>query len=261
MTVWANSLVGLKETFVDAGEGWDCYSTKDEIKRMRFVEQWAGENIILANFIKLIHKLSINFPGKNFVLRPHPGEDIELYKTVFSGVKNIFVVKKGAVSQWIMASELVIHDGCTTAIESFLAEVLVINYKSIDNYSWESVMPNQFGIQCKTETEVIKAINEIQENTKSLAKENSLTPLTSSLMRNLHANVYDEFITICEKTIKEKMKRNARDKNLSIFKMTYKEFSHSIVLSLKKVTRAFFPSRRIKYSAGRVFFQVLTDPL
>ena len=254
MTVWANGLTGLKETFRDGGEGWDNYSSNNEKRRIAFIDQWAGENKILVNFVKLVHKLSIVFPNKTFVLRPHPGEDPEFYKIVFSGIKNIKVRKEGAVSQWIMAADLVIHDGCTTAIESFLAEVPVINYKSLKDYPWEAVLPNQFGIQCKTEDEVVKAVNDLDKDSEAFVKMNSLTPLTLSLMRNLQVDLYDEFVEFCGELIKQKMNKKLNNREISLQTMRFREIKHSLMLFCTGAIRIFSYVKRMRRSVGKVFF-------
>jgi surface carbohydrate biosynthesis protein len=254
ITQRANGLMGLKGSFADKGEGWDCYSVNDAQKRMKYIGVWAQENMVLTNFVKLIHRLSMVFSEKTFVLRPHPGEDPEFYQTVFSGIKNIHVEKHGSVSPWIMAADLVIQDGCTTAIESFLAGMPIINYRSINNDLFESVLPNKFGVQCKTEDEVIQAINDIYKNPSSFVKMNSLTPLTASLMKNLQAEVYDDFINLCRKLIDEKLNKNSNGENISIQKMRFAEMVYSLVLLCKARVRPFFKLRAIQYSAGKVFF-------
>jgi surface carbohydrate biosynthesis protein len=250
----AIGLMDLKGTFVDKGDGWDCYSINDAEKRMKFVGYWAQENKVLANFVMLVHRLSIVFPDKTFVLRPHPGEDPEFYRTVFSGVKNVHIEKEGSVFSWIMASDIVIHDGCTTAVESFLAEVPIITYKSINDYHYEMVLPNKFGVQCKTEDEVIEAIDDIYKNPNSFAQIHSLTPLTASLMKNLQADVYDDFIRLCGKLVNEKLNGNDKGGNISVQKMRFEEMVHSVILFCKAMVRPFFNLKAIQYSAGKAHF-------
>jgi surface carbohydrate biosynthesis protein len=254
LTQFAVNLTGIKGSFADRGEGWDCYSTTNEKQRMRYLEQWAIENKVVANFVLLIHRLSIVFPEKEFVVRPHPGEDPEFYRTVLKGLKNVHVVKQGSVSPWIMAADAVIHDGCTTAIESFLAEVPIVTFKSIENNPYEMKLPNKFGIQCKTEEEVIKAINDIYDAPKSFAKVHSLTPLTGSLMINLHADIYDDFIDLCKNLINERLGNSEVNGKISIPKMRFKEIVHSLILFCKSLIRPLFKTRAAQYSAGRVHF-------
>ena len=88
---------------------------------------------MLANIVALLHKLSIAFPNKNFVLRPHPCEDPNFYEVVFETAKNVFVDKTGTVHPWLMAADLLVHDCCTTAVESFLAETPIINYRPTED--------------------------------------------------------------------------------------------------------------------------------
>ncbi len=55
------------------------------------------------------------------IIRPHPEENIEYYKELFSAVKNVFAVYDDDVIPWIMACKFMIHNDCTTAIESAIA--------------------------------------------------------------------------------------------------------------------------------------------
>ena len=71
--------------------------------------------------VTLTHNLANKFPELNFIYRPHPSEDHDYYKVIFKGVKNINVEHDGNVIPWILACKLLLHDGCTTAIEATLA--------------------------------------------------------------------------------------------------------------------------------------------
>jgi surface carbohydrate biosynthesis protein len=250
----ANGLLGLKGTFSDYGQGWLHYSSDDDQQRIKFMDWWSHQCKVLSNFVALLHKLSIVFSDRTFVVRPHPGENHEYYETVFSGVKNIHVNKTGAVHPWIMSADLVIHDGCTTAIESYLAGVPIVNYKSVENEQFDIKLPNQFGIKCKSDDDVIKVINDLNRDPESLVGKNSLIPSTRSLMRNLEEEVFDEFILLVNKLMKEKWGRNDCEGGISISSMRIREYRYSLELFLRKMVRIFFPLKRVLFSAAKKHF-------
>lgn len=75
-----------------------------------------------SQFAKLVEDLAKRHPRVNFVYRPHPA-DFGLSVTSplsHSRQHNLFVSNAGSVVPWILASEGLIHTGCTTAIESVL---------------------------------------------------------------------------------------------------------------------------------------------
>ena len=64
----------------------------------------------------------MNFSETNFVVRPHPSDDRQTFVNAFEGLKNVHVISEGSVIPWLIASKFVIHNECTTAIESYLLE-------------------------------------------------------------------------------------------------------------------------------------------
>jgi hypothetical protein len=193
-------------------------------------------------------------PDKTFGVRPHPAEDPNFYILILAGLKNVNVDKTGAVHPWIMAADLIIHDGCTTAIEAFLAEVPVVNYKSTATEPYELMLPNQLGSRCENVDEVIKIIRDLGERPHLYAKKNSLIPLTISLLKNLESDTYDGFINICSNLIEGKRVNNAHSGEISLESMRLEELGHSLMMGLRSVVRRFFPEKLIMFAVGRSHF-------
>ena len=58
-------------------------------------------------------------PKINFIIRPHPSDQLYSDWKVFEKFKNVKVINKYDIVPWIMASKGLIHRGCTTAIDAF----------------------------------------------------------------------------------------------------------------------------------------------
>ena len=254
----ANPLAGLEGIFsrnsFDADERWCHYSLRDDQMRLKFVKNWSFQTENLSDYVSLLHKLSVTFPDKTFILRPHPCENPEYYKTVFFGIKNIHVEKTNVVQPWIMAADLVIQNGCTTALETFLAETPVVTYRPIENERFEIKLPNQFGVQCTAEDDVVQAIVDIGKDPKPFIKKNSLTPSTKSLIKNLEKNLYDEVISLVNNIIQEKLKNNVHNGEISIRKLRFREIRNSLMLFCRALVRIFFIEKRIRYASAKVHF-------
>jgi len=129
--VFANNVFGLKDT-MSTRFGINSPNPSD---RLRSTLLFTQQRLIHANFIEAVAKLSNAFKEVSFVIRPHPSESFETYTTVFADYPNVAVVHRGPVTPWIIAAQAVIHDGCTTGSEAYLAGTPVIDFRPIQGES------------------------------------------------------------------------------------------------------------------------------
>lgn len=94
------------------------------------------------SFLDALHTLSLSMRDVNFVIRPHPSENFDSYKKEFKGTDNVFVEHERSVHPWILASKAVIHNGCTTGVETALLEKPAIAYRPVQNKTWDVFLPN-----------------------------------------------------------------------------------------------------------------------
>ena len=85
------------------------------------------DKIKTSSYLKLISKLAHNYDGK-IILRPHPEEKLSTYKDRISNLSNVSVINKGSAVPYIVASEMMIHPDCTTAIEAAITGMKPISY-------------------------------------------------------------------------------------------------------------------------------------
>jgi surface carbohydrate biosynthesis protein len=174
----ANHGLGVKHVFTDAGD----YLVNDVSKRLAKVGLYTYSSKQMVSIIELTHVLAAEFPEFNFVFRPHPSEDHNYYKCIFNGVKNIHVVHDGPVGPWILGAKLLLHDGCTTAIEAALADIPVINFKPLHNERFDVYLPNQIGRRATTIDDVKSYVKQLQ--TSSLENDLAYRQTTSHLFAN-----------------------------------------------------------------------------
>ncbi len=140
---------------------YNGFQPGDLSSRLNCVHEWAYKNEQLSHFVRLVHRLHIVFPDIPVVLRPHPSEDASFYELVFQGLSSVHVLHEGPVAPWLLACRCMIHDGCTTGLEAYLGDVRIINFRPIDDPVQELFLPNQFGVRCHDEDEVVDSLVEL----------------------------------------------------------------------------------------------------
>jgi surface carbohydrate biosynthesis protein len=100
------------------------------------------EKKICNHFKKIIIELGERYPTKKFIVRPHPSESIKKWKNILKNYPNIFVIRKGNVHPWLLACDMMIHNGCTTAVEGFLLDTLCVAYRPITSDKLDQHFPN-----------------------------------------------------------------------------------------------------------------------
>ncbi len=187
---WAVNPLGVEDTF----SRWQGYYPEDEVARLRFVQRWARQNSVYPQFVELIHRLAIQFPKINIIVRPHPSEDIFQMQAIFSGASNIHVIREGGVVPWILASSVMLNDGCTTAIEAFMMRKQVVNFTPVKD-EHEAFLPNLLGIRARNQQEAIEAIHEAM-NTHFLEKE--LPKMAHQVFTNFSQDSMGMFLALLE---------------------------------------------------------------
>lgn len=68
--------------------------------------------------IELLLAVAKRFPHRRIILRPHPGEVVESWRTWLADCPQVEIVREGAAVPWILAAEVLIHTNCTTGVEA-----------------------------------------------------------------------------------------------------------------------------------------------
>lgn len=166
------------------------YASKRNQDYLSNLKQYMNVYISVGNrmyrMIELALVVSKKFPNTNFIYRPHPSENTEVYNDFFRDIQNVFVIKKGSVNNFIIASAGLVHDGCTTALEAGLAGKPVLNYKKIRD-DFDIYLPNQTGVQTANITEAMDIIGSMIKGQFN-AKLNQYEGKALGLLENLNNN-------------------------------------------------------------------------
>jgi surface carbohydrate biosynthesis protein len=113
-------------------------------------------------FLELLPKLATRFPRLNFILRPHPSENHEIWRKTLEPFKNCKVISEGGVLPWVLASKAVIHNGCTTGIEAYLLDKTPIAFMPLRSDEFDIHLPNDLSLQRKNIDEISDTLEALE---------------------------------------------------------------------------------------------------
>ena len=121
---------------------------------------------IFNAFKELIPTLDQAYPAHTIIVRPHPTENQQVYKDIAKDCQRVKVTNEGNVVPWLMATDVVIHNGCTTGVEAYMMGVPAVSYRAEIDETYDMGfyrLPNLISHQCfdvdhlqETLTKIIK---------------------------------------------------------------------------------------------------------
>ncbi|MXO63106.1 surface carbohydrate biosynthesis protein [Qipengyuania oceanensis] len=84
----------------------------------------ADSSTAMREMLGLIAKLASRFPNEEFLVRPHPFENPDVYSHALRDLPNVTVNGEGGVLRVIARSKAVIQLNCSTAIEALMVDKL-----------------------------------------------------------------------------------------------------------------------------------------
>ena len=118
-------------------------------------------NQLFDDYVEMIRHIAEQFPDIDFIIRPHPDENHDRWRDSLKSITNAKVEYNGSAPYWIQASLCVIHTGCTTGIEAWAMRKPLIRYNSNPHTTFEGRLPNYFGYQAESKTELVKILERI----------------------------------------------------------------------------------------------------
>jgi len=147
---WVNAFVPVQNLFIPAAGGVEAKIGRGAAGMPReYAEELRGHRQqIMEAFLEMIPRLAKAFPDHTIVVRPHPVEDPSVYHEMAKAHPGIRVVAEGNVAIWLMASRILIHNGCTTGIEAYLLDVPALAYRPLEHDIHINRLPNDLGYEC-----------------------------------------------------------------------------------------------------------------
>lgn len=104
-----------------------------------FAELLEWEHANAQEIARFMRNIRADRPETTIIIRPHPSERVETWQEAFAGVERVHVVRGGAHLPWTLASDILVHTGCTTGMEAFVAGRTAVSLCP-GSYQWHDCM-------------------------------------------------------------------------------------------------------------------------
>lgn len=121
----------------------------------------AHQQAICEHFRTLLPLLSGWFPGHRIVLRPHPSENHDVWRQLCADSPQVEVAHEGNVVPWLMAAKVLLHNGCTTAVEASVLGTPAVSYMPVASDTCDYHLPNGLSHCARTPLEVRQVLAEV----------------------------------------------------------------------------------------------------
>ncbi|HXV36721.1 MAG TPA: surface carbohydrate biosynthesis protein, partial [Myxococcota bacterium] len=107
----------------------------------------AHRRALFERFTEMVASLADAQPKRTIVVRPHPVENPAIWNRIASRHANVHAINEGNVIPWLLASKLLIQNGCTTGVEAFVLGVPAIAYQPVVSERFDSDLPNALSLR------------------------------------------------------------------------------------------------------------------
>jgi surface carbohydrate biosynthesis protein len=161
--------------------------------------------IVLRAFVELLPDFAKRFPKHKIILRPHPSESHAFWRTLLKDCPNVEINNEGNVVPWILASQALVHNGCTTGLEAYILGKMTIAYQPVISDEFDLHVPNELSLSVKTEPELLEIMGQVlqgklgfadlQNKKRDAILKNIVSATTGDLATESIAGVLDDFVS------------------------------------------------------------------
>ena len=191
----------------------------------------------MGSFIEAIQYLSKNINEYDIILRPHPGENINAWKIYLENLQNVHVVREGSIIPWINNAFALMHNSCTTAIESTIFGKPVITYNPFQLKYYTGEIPNQLGVKVSSKEQLLDEVNNLFEFSKKDKQSDSNDKYLESIKKKIFIDdknlASENIIKLWESLDNKKLSNNSKWKSFEYF-VKFKDLKSKINITLKK---------------------------
>ena len=118
---------------------------------------------LYAHFQEMVPLLAKAFPERTILVRPHPIESHEPWQEIAARHENVIVAAEGNVVPWLMACDVLLHNGCTTSLEAAVLQTPSIAYLPVRSEEFDNHLPNALSHPALDTQSLIEKVTAILE--------------------------------------------------------------------------------------------------
>jgi surface carbohydrate biosynthesis protein len=145
-------------SFLEINERMGAINARDQADIDYHLSRLKWERNNLAAMLDVLGDLaSRDFPWP-IILRPHPAENIEMWRSGLADLPGVHVIRDGDHRAWSTAAKILVHSGSTTGLEAFLLGGRAISLCTAEsrwNEFFTSNLVNEIHRDTKTATRAI----------------------------------------------------------------------------------------------------------
>jgi surface carbohydrate biosynthesis protein len=104
---------------------------------------WGHHKLALFNhFQQMLAPLCETLSDCTVVIRPHPAENHKPWNTIAEKWPNLYVANDGSITPWLMATEAVIANSCTTQVEAAVLDTPSVSFMPVVSDKFDHKLPN-----------------------------------------------------------------------------------------------------------------------
>jgi hypothetical protein len=199
---------------------------------------------MIGQFVFMIRDLANSYPDYNILVRPHPVESIEGWEKLIGDVPGVIINRNGTISRWIRHAKVIIHNGCTSALEAAIGDENRIAYRPIP-HEIERDIPNRVSINAFSMEELKKKVDGFLQGVP-LHKQDPNGKEISELLNNRYAAISgtlaaDRIVDVWDDIANEMNLASSIPHEISVLKKEKKptltkKIKRSLVLVRNKIT-------------------------
>jgi len=129
---------------------------------------------LYEHFRALVPKLAAAFPERTILVRPHPTESHVPWLEISNQHKNVVVSAEDSVVPWLIACGVLVHNGCTTAVEAAVLGTPAVSYQPVRSAEDATDLANVLSYCVFEDATLVGQLREILDGSvKALDSENS----------------------------------------------------------------------------------------
>ena len=140
-----------------------------DAERARRYKQKEFKEKLLKEYFDLIRELNQKLPEYHIIIRPHPSENKNTWLDFAQNMTNVEVRWDKSIGYWLNQCDVIIHTGCTTAIEGALMGKPSITYHPIESPEFNAPLPDTVSYKATKKIDVIHMIKTKRFDSHKLA--------------------------------------------------------------------------------------------